>query len=578
MTIPQSFISELLARVDIVDVISSRVKLRSAGRNMVGLCPFHNEKTPSFTVSQNKQFFHCFGCAAHGSAIGFIMQFENLSFTSAVENLATQLGLTVPRDINTNSSKNIYEDYYKAGELAANLFIHQLSGSSKCISYLKSRGFSGKICKDFKVGYAVNSWNGLETLYHNSPSLKRDLLATGLLAEKNNKVYARFRDRIMFPIRNTRGAIIGFGGRTLGDDLAKYLNTPETAIFHKGEELYGLYEARLANHNHLPFIVVVEGYLDVIALAQADITNAVATSGTAISTKQVQLLLRSTQQIVFCFDGDSAGRGAAWRALENTMPLMRDDIDIKFLFLPEQEDPDSLVKKIGKERFLQKIDSAVSLADFFFRQLSNDINLNTIGGRAKFVQMGTMWLKKMPYSIFRQMMTDRIAKTANIDAKELQHMDQVANKLPDENIEEASDIPQSIKNAISILLHHPQIITEVENIDKIKGIKINGIELLSELITMIKNQPNLSMAAILEYWRDRKEFDIFSLLACKKPIISTDNLKNEFIGIIQLFKQTEYEQTIKALLTKATSQDLTIEERQDLHNLIITLKKQKVTT
>lgn len=573
MTIPQSFISELIARVDIVDVISSRVKLRSAGRNMVGLCPFHNEKTPSFTVSQNKQFFHCFGCGAHGSTIGFIMQFENLSFVEAVENLSTQLGLTVPRDANTDSSKNTYEDYYKANELAANLFAHQLTGSSKCINYLKSRGFNGKICKDFKVGCALDSWNGLETLYHDSSSLKRDLLATGLLAEKNNKVYARFRNRIMFPIRNVRGAIIGFGGRTLGDDLAKYLNTPETAIFHKGEELYGLYEARLANHSHLPFILVVEGYLDVIALAQAGITNAASTSGTAISTKQVQLLLRNTKQIIFCFDGDSAGRSAAWRALENTLPLMRDDIDIKFLFLSEKEDPDSLIKKIGKEGFLQKIDSAISLADFFFRQLSNDINLNTIGGRAKFVQTGTLWLKKMPYSIFRQIMADRIAKTANIDTKELQNMDSAASKFTDKNEEEADNTPQSIKNAISILLHHPQIVTEVENIDEIKSIKISGMELLSELITMIKNQPNLSMAAILEYWRDRKEFDIFSVLACKKPIISIDSLKNEFIGIIQLFKQIEYEQTIATLLTKATSQDLTIEERQDLHNLIITLKK-----
>ena len=572
MTIPQEFISELLARADIVDVVSTRVKLRRAGNNMVGLCPFHNEKSPSFTVSQNKQFFHCFGCGAHGSAIGFIMQFENLGFIAAVENLATQLGLTVPQDTTTFAKQNIYEDYYKANECAANFFVHQLTQSDKCINYLKSRDFNGKVCKDFKIGYAPADWDNLQTLYHDSSAKKRDLLATGLLAEKNNKVYSRFRDRIMFPIRNVRGCIIGFGGRTLGDDLAKYLNTPETAIFHKGEELYGLFEARLANNSHLPFIIVVEGYLDVVALAQFTITNAVATLGTAISTKQVQLLLRNTTTIVFCFDGDSAGRGAAWRALENTLPLMRDDIDIKFLFLPEKEDPDSLIKKIGKEQFLQKTAGAISLADFFFRQLSNDINLNTIGGRAKFVQMGTLWLKKMPYSIFRQMMADRIAKTANIDAKELQNMDSVVNEPLAKNEEETSDILQSIKTAISILLHHPQIITEVENIDEIKGIKINGIELLSELIAMIKNQPNLSMAAILEYWRDRKEFAIFSILACKKPIISTDSLKNEFIGIIQLFKQIEYEQTIKALLTKATSQDLTIKERQNLHNLIITSK------
>jgi len=578
--IPQTFISDLLARVDIADVVGARVKLRRTGNNFVGLCPFHNEKTPSFSVSQSKQFFHCFGCGAHGSAIGFIMQFEHLGFVEAVENLANQYGLVVPKTAGDNN-QTLYAELYKATEQAATFFEHQLPRATRCINYLKSRGFTGEICKKFRVGYAPDDWENLRPLYSNSSLIKQQLVAAGLLVTKDSKTYARFRDRIMFPIRNTRGAIIGFGGRTLDNDPAKYLNSPETTIFHKGEELYGLYEAKKANNNNLKSIIVVEGYLDVIALAQFDITNAVATLGTAISTKQVQLLLRNTAEIIFCFDGDRAGRAAAWRALENSLPLMRDGIQIKFLFLPENDDPDSLVKKEHKELFIKRLETdAIPLADFFFKQLSIDINLNVMDGRAKLAKIGIEWLKKMPYSIFRQLMSDRIAELANIDVEELQNLE--INQSVIENAKNQSNkidtktapgLSVSIQNAISILLHHPQLIVNIENINDIENIKIGGIELLSELISILKKQPNLSMAAILEYWRDREEFETFSMLACKKPIISIENLKNEFIGIIQLLRQIECEQTIKTLLLKAATEGLTTEDRRGLQDLIAASKK-----
>ena len=577
--IPQSFIADLLARVDIADIVGSRVKLRRSGGNLVGLCPFHTEKTPSFTVSQSKQFFHCFGCGAHGSAIGFIMQFEHLGFVEAVENLANQFGLAVPKTMG-DGNQTRYAELYKVTEQATIFFESQLPQATRCVNYLKSRGFTGEICKKFRVGYASNDWENLRPIYGNFPIAKQQLVDAGLLITKDNKTYARFRDRIMFPIRNQRGAIIGFGGRTLGNDLAKYLNTPETTIFHKGEELYGLYEAKKSNGNNLKSIIVVEGYLDVIALAQFDITNVVATLGTAISTKQVQLLLRNTSRIIFCFDGDRAGRTAAWRALENSLPLMRDGIQINFLFLPEGDDPDSLVKKEHKELFIKRSETAIPLADFFFKQLLSDININTMDGRAKLAKIGIEWLKKMPYSIFRQIISDRIAELANIDAEELKNLE--ISQIIAENAKNQSnridtkpsmDLSIAIQNAISILLHHTQLIVCIENTEDIKNIKVGGIELLAELISILKKQPNLSMAAILECWRDRKEFDTFSMLACKKPIISIESLKNEFIGIIQLLRQIECEQIIKTLLLKAATEGLDTEQRQELQNLIAASKK-----
>lgn len=578
-TIPQSFIDDLLARVDIADIVGVRVKLRRTGSNLVGLCPFHTEKTPSFTVSQSKQFFHCFGCGAHGSAIGFIMQFEHLSFVEAVENLAIQAGLTIPKNIEFNDQTR-YSDLYKITDQVATFFEKQLPSATKCINYLKSRGFIGEICKKFRIGYASSDWENLRSIYNKLPEAKQQLIAAGLLTAKDNKTYSRFRDRIMFPIRNTRGHIIGFGGRTLGNDTAKYLNSPETVIFHKGEELYGLYEAKKADNN-LKYIIVVEGYLDVVALAQFGITNVVATLGTAISSKQVQLLLRNTSEIIFCFDGDDAGRAAAWRALENSLPLMRDGIQIKFLFLPENEDPDSLIKKEHKEAFIKRLENSISLTDFFFKQLSLNIDISTMHGKSKFAKIGVEWLKKMPYSIFRQMMFDKIAKLANISIEELQNLElkpnfeNTQNQVGENDGKQALIVSSGIQNAINMLLHNPQLVDCIDNIGDIKNIKLIGGELLFELVTFLKKQPDLSMAAILEHWRNREEFAILSMLACKFPIISTEDLKSEFIGIIQLLKYLELDQVISKLLEKGATEGLTLIERQELQNLILASKNKK---
>ncbi|MDR1057665.1 MAG: DNA primase [Coxiellaceae bacterium] len=575
--IPQTFIDDLLTRTDIVDIVSSRVKLRRTGSNLVGLCPFHTEKTPSFTVSPNKQFFHCFGCGAHGNSIGFIMQFEHLNFIETIENLASQVDLTVP-ETSGRSNEARHTELYDLTEKITTFFEQQLPHSPRAISYLKSRGLNGEICKKFRVGYAPNDWDNLNSIYRSSSVIKQHMLTTGFLATKNNKFYSRFRDRVMFPIQNVRGHIIGFGGRTIDNDPAKYLNSPETPIFHKGEELYGLHAARKATPN-LKFIIVVEGYLDVISLAQFGITNAVATLGTAISTKQIQLLLRHTSEIVFCFDGDSAGRTAAWRALENSLPIMRDGIQIKFLFLPEEHDPDTLIRKESKEKFNQRLESAVPLSDFFINHLESNININTIDGKAKLTKISKEWLKKMPLGIFRQLLSSKIAKLVNINVEELDientmESPQNAQVIDPTIASTTPNIPIPIENTINILLHYPESICHIEDLDRIKNIKLNGIEILSELIYLLKQQPNISMGAILEYWRDRQEFNLLNKLACKEPIIPKEILKNELIGTIQLLKKLEQETLIQALLAKASTEKLKIEERQKLQDLI-TLSKSR---
>jgi DNA primase len=578
-SIPQQFIDGLLSRVDIVDIVSSRIKLRRTGSNLVGLCPFHTEKTPSFTVSQNKQFFHCFGCGAHGSAIGFIMQFERVSFVEAVENLATQIGLTVPKTSSNNSNVR-FKELYQTTEKAAAFFVAQLPRSSRAITYLKSRGLTGEICKRFKIGYAPNDWENLRSLYTQSPFIKQQMIDAGILIAKDHKTYSRFRDRIMFPIYDTRGHVIGFGGRAIDNDPAKYLNSPETPIFHKGEELYGLYEARIAERN-LKSIIVVEGYLDVCSLAQFNITNVVAALGTAISTKQVQLLLRNSSEIIFCFDGDEAGRRAAWRALENSLPLMREGIQIRFLFLPENDDPDSLIRKESKEKFLKRLEGAIPLSDFFINHLSHEANLNTIDGKAKFVKTSKGLLKRMPQGIFYQLLSKKIADKVNINVEELKNSETNQNsenewlpkQAPLEPPLNQDKIPNNIQNSINILLHYPELIVHIDNIDELKGIRLNGVELLLDLINLLKNQQNISMGAILEYWRDRKELEIINKLACKEPIISKEGLKNELIDIIQSLKQLEREKTIKDLLARAATQKLNPDERKELQNLIETSKK-----
>ena len=406
--IPQSFINELIDRADIVDVIERRMSLKKTGKNYSGLCPFHDEKTPSFSVSPDKQFFHCFGCQESGTALGFIMKFERMEFPEAVETLAKELGLEVPRE-QVRDARRVDPSVYEVLTQAERFYRSSLRGSDEAVAYLKSRGLTGEVARDFGIGYAPEGW---QLLAGNLANVSEQLLLAAGLAIKNDRgrVYDRFRDRIMFPIKDTRGRVIGFGGRTMrSEDGPKYLNSPETDVFHKGNELYGLYEARKALR-HIDRLVVVEGYMDVVALAQFGIANSVATLGTATGTTHFNKLYRYTDEVVCCFDGDSAGRQAAWKALDNALPALNENRLLKFVFLEDGEDPDSLVRKLGKAAFTERLAGAQGALEFLLQRLSSGLDLNSLDGQARLAGLAQPYIEKLPQGMLRERVQARVAE------------------------------------------------------------------------------------------------------------------------------------------------------------------------
>ena len=423
--IPQSFIDDLLARINVLDIVESRVKLKRAGKNYSGLCPFHKEKSPSFTVNSDKQFYYCFGCGAGGNALGFIMEHDRLSFPEAVEELAKVAGIEVPRDESRvdHQREQLRKDIYSLLDDASNFYQEQLrqhNQKAKAVDYLKGRGLSGKIAALFGIGYAPPGWDNLLKKLTDSDADKPRLEQAGMLIHKEDtdRYYDRFRDRIMFPIRDMRGRVIAFGGRVLTDEKPKYLNSPETETFHKSRELYGLYEARKFNQN-LDKLIIVEGYMDVVGLAQFGIGYAVATLGTATTEQHLQRLFKMVDEVIFCFDGDQAGRKAAGRALNTTLPVITDGKQARFLFLPEGEDPDSLVRQEGTEQFEQRLQEALPLSDFFFRTIGEDADLNSLDGRARFSNLALPMIQQMQPSILQQMMQDKISELTGLSLEQL---------------------------------------------------------------------------------------------------------------------------------------------------------------
>ncbi len=415
--IPRDFIDQLLSRVDIVDVIDRRVPLKKAGQNYQACCPFHGEKTPSFTVSPTKQFYHCFGCGAHGSAIGFLMEYGGLSFVDAVKSLADEAGLKVPEDANFQPKPRTGPDLTEFMAKAASFYKEQLKGSERAIAYLKKRGLTGQIAARFGLGYAPAQSTALKQVFEHYDA--PELAAAGLVIDNERGRYDRFRDRIMFPIRNTKGQVIAFGGRILDQGEPKYLNSPETPIFHKGSEVYGLFEGRQAIRE-AGKILVVEGYMDVVALAQFDLHYAVATLGTATTPIHARTLLRQTDRLYYCFDGDNAGRRAAWRALENTLEALADGKEVFFLFLPEGEDPDTWVRTHGKEAFEQFMQrEAVPLSSFLIRELSREADLSTQEGRAKLLKNATPLLQKIAAPLLAALIRRQLGETLNMGGDEV---------------------------------------------------------------------------------------------------------------------------------------------------------------
>ena len=417
--IPDSFKQDLLNRVDIVDVVQRYVQLRKAGANYVGLCPFHNEKSPSFSVSPAKQFYHCFGCGVHGNVIGFLIAYASLGYVDAVKDLASQAGMQVPearpRSPEEAARKEREPDLYAVMEKAMNFYRAELKKSPRAIDYLKRRGLSGEIAARYRIGYAPDDWQALKGAFDYSDS---SLVDCGLIIENEGKRYDRFRDRVVFPILNARGAVVGFGGRVIGEGEPKYLNSPETQLFEKGRELYGLPQARDAIRG-AGRVLVVEGYMDVVALAQFGVGYAVATLGTATTPVHVSKLLRLTDELVFCFDGDAAGRKAAWRALEVSLPLAPDHKPIRFLFLPEGEDPDSYVRRHGKEGFEARLRESETLSQFLLAQLRAECDLATAEGRARFVSLSKPHVQRLTAPALRLQLINEIAHLARVAEGEI---------------------------------------------------------------------------------------------------------------------------------------------------------------
>jgi DNA primase len=528
--IPQSFIDELIARADIVEVIDARVPLKKKGREYTACCPFHNEKTPSFTVSEAKQFYHCFGCGAHGTAIGFLMEYEHLDFVDAIETLAAEYHIEVPHEQSADSgsqTRNEKQPLYDVLDQAANLYQQQLRQSDRAILYLKQRGLSGEIARRYKLGYAPDSWNFLLDKLGNDSANIKNLKATGMLIEKSaSKRYDRFRDRIMFPILDRRGRTIAFGGRIIDEGEPKYLNSPETTIFHKGYELYGFYEARQALRN-LQRILVVEGYMDVVALAQNGIEYAVASLGTATTREQIQKLFRSVPEVIFCYDGDLAGHKAAWRALENSLPILRDGLSAKFLFLPDGEDPDSMVRKEGREAFESRLLNAIPLSDFLFDNLLQKIDISSMDGKAGLAKTARPLLAALPESIFRDLMYQRLAELVGVSDEKLKGEQATSQPEP----KQQQPIPRSrqnreikqnaLRDAIALLLQHPELGGEITVPDYFATASIQGFSLLHALYRTIISHPDISSSALLERWRGNKDFEIVQKLI-QRNVFGTD--------------------------------------------------------
>ncbi|MGB6977302.1 MAG: DNA primase [Gammaproteobacteria bacterium] len=573
--IPQSFLDELLVRTDIVELIGARIQLRRAGNSHVALCPFHHEKTPSFNVNPAKQLFHCFGCDASGNAISFLMQYDRLEFIDAVETLAGQLGLPIPYENNAavQAQTQHLKPLYALLDQSAGYFQAQLRNAAVAIGYLKNRGLTGKICKQFGIGFApVGRDHLLRQLAPQQEDIEHLVTAGMLIRNSSGECYDRFRHRVMFPIRDVRGRVIAFGGRAIhSEDQPKYLNSPETPLFHKGHELYGLYEARQANKS-LTRVLVVEGYMDVVALAQHGFSNVVATLGTAISTRQIQRLLRYCKEVIFCFDGDHAGRQAAWRGLEATLPLMHDGIQILFLFLPDGEDPDSLVRKEGQQAFQQRLQAATPLSDFFFQQLSMQTDMSTLDGRSRLSSLAQPLLQRIPSGIFRQLMQQRLAELIGIAVEKLDNLQSPVSIAAGRDLplpkRVVSGLRTPLRLAITLLVQHPPLAEQVADEQWLRDSELSGADALFEMLVLIKQQPTITTAALLEHWRNRKEGARLAALASEEHGVPLAGMQAEFQDILTYLHEKDLQQAIDKLLKLASQRMLTPEEQQRLERLL----------
>lgn len=579
--IPQHFVDDLISRTDIVEVINARVQLKKAGREYKACCPFHDEKTPSFTVVPAKQFYHCFGCGANGSALGFLMQHDHLSFVEAVEELASLAGVDVPREAGTSGATRTDEGLYTILEQAGHHYVAQLKQTPSAVDYLKGRGISGAIAKEYGLGYAPDNWDGLADEFGSSEQTSQRLKTTGMVISRDHGgFYDRFRGRLMFPIRDVRGRVIAFGGRVLGKGEPKYLNSPETTLFHKGRELYGLFEARKALRD-IESLIVVEGYMDVVGLAQHGVRNAVATLGTATTAEHLRRIFRITHQIVFCFDGDRAGRAAAWRALTNALPEVREGREIRFLFLPDGHDPDSLVRKEGQQGFEDRLQKALPLSDYLVKELASQVNLGTVEGRAKFADLSRPLLQRLPEGVYRSFLVDRLAQTVRMNGAELRDLLAGETTRPGKPAKKSGGHlslgrGNLVRQAIGMLLWHPALakVTQAMDLTVLSNSQEAGHQVLIQLLDDAQDTPGLTTAGFLERWRDRDEGVHLQKLVQARlgqvglgGALTEEGLELEFKDLLTRLQSSVSPEREKLLLTKMSREGLSQEEMKELKAL-----------
>ncbi len=599
--IPQSFIDEVVARSDIVEIIGLRVPLKKSGREYKACCPFHNEKSPSFWVSPEKQFYHCFGCGAHGTVVGFLMQYEKLGFLDAIADLAQRAGLELPREAQGEHEPG-GGDLYQLMADASRFFEQNAKDSPRAQEYLAKRSIDAPTGARFALGYAPDSWNALLNRFGGSEEARRSLLQAGLVIERDARpgeargaqsagYYDRFRDRLMFPIRDMRGRVLGFGGRVIDQGEPKYLNSPETPLFHKGRELYGLYEARQARAD-FKRLLVVEGYMDVVRLHQAGITYAVATLGTATTQEHLNKIFRLTSELVFCFDGDRAGLKAAWRALENALPLARDGRELKFMFLPEGHDPDTLIAAEGAQGFEERLKQALPLSEYLVRQLLLEADLAHVDGRAKLAALAAPLFARMPDGVYRELLLDRLAAQIRMPAAKLkEHLGAAGRNGAGDRGDRTRGAPppperteptrprrgrmsagrgNMLSQAIGLVLHHPSAAKAVSGVADLAAIDLPGMSVLTELLAQAASMQHPSTAMLLERWRDRAEHPRLAELAgapamALEPAAAAKELQ---MAVQKLLDSSGPGRRVNELLRKAEEMGLNYDEKTELSTLL----------
>jgi DNA primase len=588
--IPQSFVDDLISRADIVELIGTRVPLKKAGREYRACCPFHDEKTPSFWVSPDKQFFHCFGCGAHGTALGFLMQYDQLSFPEAVEELAGRMGLEVPREGGVAPKNTQQEELFELLGRVAGYYEEMLAASERARNYARGRGLDSEIAARFRIGYAPDAWNEVLRRFGATPESRERLLQTGLIIARetpragSEAWYDRFRDRLMFPIRDQRGRVIGFGGRVLDKGEPKYLNSPETELFHKGRELYGLHEARLSR-TKLERLLIVEGYMDVVRLHQAGVQYAVATLGTATTPEHLRRAFKLVNELVFCFDGDRAGRAAAWRALQNALPEAREGREMRFLFLPEGEDPDSLVGKEGREAFEKRLRGALPLSEYLLAHLGEQADLGSADGKAKLVALAWPLISTVPTGVYQELLQERLGSLVGMAAARLRELRGAAERAPTATpaalrparagAEPRREVPRvgrggMVTQAIQIVLHFPAAAAalDAEVLRAFEHVELPGAGTLRELLDFLRAHPKAGYNVILERWRDRPESRRLAELASGECLIGDDAAATrELSEILGRLSEQRSRQRLDELIARLATNP-SAEELQEYQRLI----------